>query len=180
MISHNLLLYAYPNKMKEGKMHIDELPIILDNFKSSVEKLINRDITYQISERIDAAKFPDEYESKIAKIGQNRKGMYVFSSKIDGRILYVGISEDVVNRFWQHIGTSISWERNGNKASFPNCEIVAGRHWLKDQVVAICKSASFYVTFILPDPVEIRGLFETYLVFYGAIHNDKPDINVAF
>lgn len=158
-------------------MHIDELPIILDNFKSSVEKLINRDITYQISERVDAGKFPDEYESKI---GPNRKGMYIFSSKIDGRILYVGISEDVVKRFWKHIGTSISWERNGNKAAFPNCEIVAGRHWLQDQVVTIFKSASFYVTFIFPDPAEIRGLFETYVVFYGAIHNDQPDINVAF
>lgn len=164
------------NEIMEKNMHIDQLPTILDDFKSCVEKLIKRDIKYQISEKIDAAKFPDEYESKI---GQNRKGMYVFSSKRNGRILYVGISEDVVSRFWQHIGTGVSWERNGIKASFPSCEIVAGRHWLKNEVVDIFKTAAFHVTFIIPEPSEIKGLFETYVVFFGIMNNDKPDINVA-
>ena len=158
-------------------MHIDDLPNILDDFKSSIEKLINKSITYQISKKIDAARFPYEYESKI---GTNRKGMYIFSSKRDGRIIYVGISEDVVNRFWQHKGANFSWETTESKAAFPNSELVAGRHWLNDDTVNIFKSASFYVTFIIPDPAEIRGLFETYIVFYGAIHNDKPDINVAY
>lgn len=53
--------------------------------------MIKKNIAHQISEKIDAAVFPVEYESKS---GKNRNEMCVFSSKRDGRILHVSIPED--------------------------------------------------------------------------------------
>lgn len=61
-------------------MHIDQLPIILDDFKSSIEKLIKRGITYQISERIDAAKFPEEVEC-TSFLRNATEGFYMLVSR---------------------------------------------------------------------------------------------------
>jgi len=151
-------------------MKIQEVPEIVDKFLNAISGLLSKKIECDIPGKIHAGTFPDIYEEIV---GSRKNGVYIFSSSEDGEILYVGKSIDVVNRFWQHIGTNFQWERNGHPAKFPNCALTDQRHWLDENIHRIFQEAKFDVTFLFPNYAEIKGLIETYLICYT-----KPPINV--
>ncbi|MDD5170042.1 MAG: GIY-YIG nuclease family protein [Syntrophales bacterium] len=151
-------------------MKIDTVSEVTDNFLNAISGLLSRKIECQLTEKMPARIFPDVYE-KI--VGNRKEGVYIFSSSEDGEILYVGKSVDVVNRFWQHVGTNYQWERNGHPARFPNCALTDQRHWLDETIHKIFEKAQFDVTFLFPNHVDVKSLIEAYLICYA-----KPAINV--
>lgn len=164
---------CYPKK--ENRMKIEEFPRILEKIVNSINSITNNRLSYKIFKGIDAAIFPDKVDEMI---GEDRNGLYIFSSKTDGRIHYVGISNDVVDRFYAHIGKGYSWSRNGEIAKFPHCTLVSGRHWLDKNIENLFKNAEFIVTFIIPEKKESKELIEKYLIFYGWSMGEKIAINV--
>jgi hypothetical protein len=138
-----------------------------EDFFKSIEHLIGH-VEFVPKKPIDAAKFPFELEEKL---GDYRSGIYIFWSKISNEILYIGISNDIPGRFWQHKGTNFSWTKNGSQAFLPN--IFKEQLWLPDQIKNILKNAEFYVTVITLKPFEVAHLLESFLIF-----KLKPIINV--
>lgn len=151
-------------------MKIDDAQEVTNKFIDAISPLLSKKIVCEFTERIPARIFPDVYE-KI--VGDRKEGIYIFSSSKDGRVLYVGKSVDVVNRFWQHIGTNFQWERDGHLARFPNCALTDQRHWLDETIHKIFEEAQFDVTFIYPNHVDVKSLIETFLISYF-----KPPVNV--
>jgi hypothetical protein len=132
---------------------------LIGNFLESNKHLIG-DVEYNVKERIDAARFPDDIGEKFRN---NKSGIYIFSSKINNKIIYIGIAQDIIGRFYQHKGTNFSWTRNGSKACFPN--IFKEQHWLPDETKNILKNGEFYVTAITLDPFKVAHLIESFLIF---------------
>jgi len=142
----------------------------LNKFLIAIGELLGKTIECEFTNRMPAGKFPFLYEEEV----QSRKeGVYIFSSIEDGKILYIGKSVDVVNRFWDHKGTNFKWEKDGHSAEFPNCQLTDQRHWLDDKIQKIFQNAQFEITFIFPNYTDVKGLIEVYLIYYA-----KPPINV--
>lgn len=165
-------------------MKIVELKPILEKIFTFIDNIIGKNSLYEVSPIINAANF---FEDLIdvngkEKIGLNdRDGLYVFSKKECGKILYVGISTNVVDRFSQHVGSGFSWSRNGNIAKFPNCRLVFGKEeWLDKEIKEIFENAKFDVTFIIPNDKKCKALIEQYLIYYAsAVPGQEPiPINV--
>lgn len=151
-------------------MRIHEVPEVTNDFLNAISSLLSRKIECEFTEKIPARIFPDICE-KI--VGNRKEGIYIFSSSEDGEILYVGKSVDVVNRFWQHIGTNYQWERNGHPARFPNCALTDQRHWLDEGIHKMFEKGQFDVTFLFPNHIDIKSLIEAYLICRA-----RPPINV--
>lgn len=156
-------------------MRIKDLPQILDKIINSIYNATGKKLKYWISEGIDAAIFPDQVDEAIS---EDRNGLYVFSSNNDGRIHYVGISGDVVSRFYTHIGKGFTWSRNGQTAKFPECTLVSGRGWLDKDIQNLFENAKFTVTFVIPEEKESKELIEKYLIYYGWSTGEELSINV--
>lgn len=151
-------------------MKLKEAEELTNNFVHALNNFLSIRIECHFTKKIPAKTFPDVYE-KI--VGDRKEGVYIFSSSNDGEILYIGKSVDVVNRFWQHIGTNIQWERNGHLARFPNCALTDQRHWLDESILKIFEEAQFDVSFIFPNPSDAKSLIEVFLIYCS-----KPPINV--
>lgn len=164
-------------------MKIQQLPVILEKIVNSIESVTGTTLNYAVYPKnddatypgIDAATFPYKVDNII---GEDRNGLYLFSSKVDGQTHYVGISTDVVSRFYQHIGKGFSWSTNGQAAKFPNCTLVSDRPWLDKKIKDLFENAEFIVTFIIPDRKDSKELIEKYLIYYGLATQDRFSINV--
>lgn len=157
-------------------MKIEQLPSILEKIVNSIRGITGVQLNYTIYPGIDAATFPSQVDKTI---GEDRNGLYLFSSKGDGQVHYVGISTDVAGRFYQHIGKGFSWSMNGQPAKFPNCSLVNDRPWLDESIKDLFENAEFIATFVIPDRKESKELIEKYLIYYGLAANEKPSINVV-
>jgi hypothetical protein len=151
-------------------MKIQEVPEVTNNFLNSISGLLSRKFECEFTEKIPAKIFPNVYQRIV---GNRKEGVYIFSSSIDDNILYIGKSVDVVNRFWQHIGTNYQWEREGHSARFPKCALTDQRHWLDKAIHQIFEEAKFDVTFLFPNHIDVKSLIEAYLICYA-----RPAINV--
>ena len=156
-------------------MKITDFPKILDVFLKNNKKIIGN-IALEISEPIDIAIFPDE----INKIPESNNGIYLFFSKIDNRLLYVGISTGISSRIYNHIGPGFSWSREGNKAQFPNVTLTEGRGWVKKETKNLFENAEIKIITIGVSPPEASSLLESYIIFYGFKKGEKPELNVDF
>jgi hypothetical protein len=156
-------------------MKIDQLPQALDLLVQSIQSATNRNIAYRITEAVEADKFPDQVDNII---GKDRDGIYCFYSPIDNKIHYVGISNDVVSRFYKHIGSNFSWTRNGNVAKFPNCALTRRRHWLEKEVHDLFENAKFKVKFVIPEEKEAKEVIESFLIYYSWAMGEKFSVNV--
>jgi len=164
-------------------MKIKELKSAIEKIEKFIHAATGTKVSCDIRPSIDAAKFPDDLIDIDGneKIGLIKEGVYVFSAKDSGIVHYVGISNDVIARFWKHIGKGVSWERKGEEAKFPNCKLVSGKEqWLNNEIKEIFVNAKFNVTFIIPDKKESKGLIEQYLIYYAWATNpqEKSTINV--
>lgn len=156
-------------------MKITDFPKILDVFLENNKKEIGN-IALEVSEPIDIAIFPDE----INKIPESNNGIYLFFSKIDNRLLYVGISTGLSSRIYSHIGSGFSWSKEGNKAQFPNVTLTGGRGWVKEETKSLFENAEIKILTIGVSPPEASSLLESYIIFYGFKKNEKPELNVDF
>lgn len=156
-------------------MKIDQLSEVLEKIAKSIQSATNKSIAYRITDSVDADKFPDQVDNVI---GADRDGLYVFFSPADKEVYYVGISNDVVNRFYTHIGTGFSWTRNGNTAKFPNCSLISGKHWLDKKIQKLFENANFQVKFIIPEEKEAKEILESFLIYYAWAMGNKLSINV--
>lgn len=154
-------------------MDVGKVPDLIEQFISLNEPIIGA-VTVTITEPMDAAKFPDE----VYKLKGKSRGVYLIWAKATSRVLYVGISTDIPIRIYTHIGKGFSWARGGSKANFPNCTLASDRHWLSQDTQTILKGAAFNVTAILPDPPEITGLLESFLIYWAQKNQCKLEINV--
>jgi len=160
---------------------IVELESTLKKIINSIHITTGKKIACKLCLIIDAAKFPDDLIDVDGneKIGLIKEGVYVFSAKDSGIIHYVGISNDVIARFWKHVGKGVNWERNGKEAKFPHCTLVAGREkWLNNEIKEIFQNAKFNVTFIIPDVKETKALIEQYLIYYAWATNPQEALSI--
>ncbi len=137
---------------------MNDLGIFVADFFKSLEHLIGC-VEHEVKEPIDAAKFPYQFEKNI---GDYKSGVYIFWSKKNNIILYIGISNDIPGRFWKHKGTNFSWTVNGSKAFFPN--IFKDQNWLSQEKKDILRNAEFYVTAITLKPFNVAHLLESFLI----------------
>ena len=105
---------------------------------------------------------------------------YLYLAKCRDGELYVGIAKDVTDRFWKHLGTKYSWDKPGSKAFFPNFSLSLDRPWLSNETAEIFKNALFNVAVINFDKFEVSALVESFLIFYGFVKGQKPELNVQF
>lgn len=154
-------------------MIIDDAVTFLHAFTARNVELFGK-TKLTVSEALDAAIFPDE----LGKLGGNESGLYIIWSKVDKHLIYVGISIDVVNRIYFHIGTGKCWARNGNIAVFPNCRLAGGRNWLPNETQGILRSAQWNITIIFPEPPKITRLLESALLHHCLHLGTLPDVNV--
>jgi hypothetical protein len=162
-------------------MRITELKSTIEKIEKSIHEITGKKLHCKICNIIDAARFPDDLidTDGTEKIGPIKAGLYVFSAKESGIIHYVGISNDVVARFWKHVGGGLNWERDGKQARFPECTLVAGREeWLINDIKEIFQNAKFNVTFIIPDSKDSKGLIEQYLIYYAWATNPQEALSI--
>lgn len=162
-------------------MRITELESTLQKIENSIHEITGKKVVCRISPIIDAARFPDDLIDTDGKekLGSIKEGLYVFSAKETDIIHYVGISNDVVARFWKHVGNGVNWERDGKQARFPECSLVAGREsWLTYDIKEIFENAKFNVTFVIPDSKESKGLIEQYLIYYAWATNPQEALSI--
>ncbi|MEJ7137193.1 GIY-YIG nuclease family protein [Amphibiibacter pelophylacis] len=156
-------------------MRIDQLPEALEKIALSIQLVTSKKIDYVITDAVEADKFPDQIDQIL---GDDRNGLYVFFSPVDGKIHYVGISNDVVSRFYKHISGGFSWARNGNPAKFPDCSLIREREWLDSEVRELFTNAKFQVKFVIPTEKAVKELLESYLIYYASDSGGKISINV--
>jgi hypothetical protein len=123
---------------------------------------------------IDAARFPDE----LNKFEGEKSGLYILWGKDNHKVLYIGISIDIPNRIYGHIGTNFAWTRPGSTASFPNCTLVWDK--LSGEAKKILLNANFYITAFILKPPEISRLIESFFLFYSFKHKCWPEGNIDF
>ena len=154
-------------------MQIEEAKNILVEYVR-LTKPIFGNVSIDISDDIDVAKFPDE----LSKLKDQKEGLYIIWSKNDRRVIYVGIAVDIPRRVYQHIGKGYSWSRDSSTARFPHCTLAEGRHWLNPTTQKEMQDAEWNITAVLTNPGSFRGQLESMLIFWGIQNNKKPEINV--
>lgn len=156
-------------------MDVEKVTTFILDFLNSTECIFGP-CPMMITERLDAAIFPDELE----KFKKNKCGLYIISTKGDSVVRYVGISRDIVSRIYTHIGHKATWARNGQAAHFPNCGLAYGRHWQHEDEIQMLRNAEWEITGVFSDPPHLAGLLEMAILHFGKIRGDGPTINIAF
>lgn len=154
--------------LSQASSDIRQIKDLLEIFFSCAKPLLG-EIQFIITEPMNADIFPDE----LGKMGDNRNGVYLISSKNDHQIIYVGISTDIPGRIYEHIGAGCTWSKSGNIAYFPNCALAEGRHWLDPKIQQILYKAEWCVTAVFLTPVKVSRLIESLLIYMC-----EPEINV--
>ena len=156
-------------------MDVRRVTLFIRDFIKSIECLFGP-CPVTITERLDAANFPDE----LGKFEGNPCGLYIISTKGDSVVRYVGIASNIETRIYRHIGSQVTWERNGQAAHFPNCELAAGRSWQEKGEIQLLQNAEWEITGVFSDPPHMAGLLEMAIIHFGKVQKDGPTINVAF
>lgn len=87
----------------------------------------------------------------------------------------------ISTRIYTHIGTGFCWERAGRKAFFPNASLVDScKSWLDEDTRETFRNAGINVVAVGVSPCEASCVLESYLIFYGFQHNQRPKLNVDF
>lgn len=157
----------------EDEVYIDQAMLLISKFLSAVAA-ITGPVSVTVTPPLDVAIFPDQSQ----KLGGKQNGLYLLSTKQDGRVIYIGISTDIPGRIYTHIGQGFSWAHHGAEAALPACSLAAGRHWLSEPTQELLCKAQFHVTTILPELPEASALLEAFLLYWGHKNNCKPEINV--
>ena len=155
-------------------MDVQQVQALIENFRTVNRHLIG-EFDFFMEEPIDAARFPYELNGKFKK---GKSGLYIFSSKDNHKILYIGIANDIPGRFWVHIGSNFSWTNPDSIASFPNFNL----NWegLHQETKECFCNANFSVTAFILNPPEISRLIESFLIFWAEKHGGRPERNISF
>lgn len=156
-------------------MDVGTVTAFVLNFVKSTEHFFGP-CQVSITERLDAAIFPDE----LNKFEKSQCGLYVISTKVDSVVLYVGIATYIESRIYEHIGSQVTWARNGQAAHFPNCGLSAGRPWQHEEEIQLLRNAEWEITGVFFDPPHMAGLLEMAILHFGKVRGDGPTINVVF
>jgi hypothetical protein len=165
--------------MKGKKMAIDKLIKLLKEIEKTISAITNKTISLEVYEKLDVSVFPEEIEN----INLNdRNGIYIYTSLNGDQIYYIGISNNVVRRFYKHIGKKtapgFSYKTRGRQAYFPDCELAHGRPWLNKETEDAMKNGRFQITFIIPNDKDIKGFLEELLIYYCKATENQSHINV--
>jgi predicted GIY-YIG superfamily endonuclease len=123
---------------------------------------------------MDAGRFYEEFK----KLAGEKRGLYIYWSKSNYKVLYIGISTNIEGRIYQHIGPNYVWRKSGSTASFPKCRLVWDK--FSEEVKDTLHNNNFNITAYILRPSEISSLLESFLIFYGHKHNWQPDCNIGF
>ncbi len=130
---------------------------------------------------IDACKFHVEYKELSQNLGDAEgrvSGLYLYYSKQDEIVLYIGIAKDIYTRFLDHIGKGFSF---GEDCSFPNFDLIEKyKGWCSNEAQRILTSGDFMVHAIRVEPFNAASLLESFLIYYGDSKGCKPELNVSF
>ena len=154
-------------------MDIRILQELLQRFIISTYPLIGN-VAIKGSDPLDAAIFPSE----IAKLDGRNSGLYIIWDKSSYQAMHVGIAPNISQRIYEHIGKGFSWANNGSKAYFPNCSLPGNNGRQDADTQKILREGGWNITAIFPDPVEISGLVESFLLFWGWRHGLQPEKRV--
>lgn len=126
---------------------------------------------------LDAKVFPDELQDAKTPLS----GVYILFRTDGEELLYVGISNDLPGRIYDHIGTGFTWARGGAQCSFPNMKLAAERPWLSEATQALLRRGDFSIQVVGVTPPECSALLEAFLVARSFVKEGrKPEINVEF
>jgi hypothetical protein len=156
-------------------MNLTDFPELLNRYIANNKREIG-DIKLDVSQIIDISIFPDEEH----KLPESNDGLYLFFNKNNDELLYVGISTNLSQRIYKHIGPGFSWARNHNKAHFPNVSLTDGRGWVQETTKALFENAEINILTIGVSPSEASSLLESYIILYGFRKGEKPELNVEF
>ncbi|WP_367025846.1 GIY-YIG nuclease family protein [Methylococcus sp. ANG] len=162
-------------------MDIKEALKSLISFVETNQELIGPISLSRYKSPIDACNFHLEYKALSQELGNQDgrvEGIYLYYSKDDDVILYVGISNDIYTRFLRHIGRGFSF---GEKCSFPNFDLIEMyQGWCSDEAKQILRSGAFFVEAIRVHPFEAARLLESFIIYRGFFKGSKPELNVTF
>lgn len=155
-------------------MQIDEVAQILEGFVARNHDLIGT-VACAASPAADPSVFPNEVE----KLQHFTRGIYLLHRKADGQLLYVGVSSNIIGRIYRHIGTNVSYAREGAPCRFPNFRLTQWEGFsqaLRDT----CQNGQFFVTPVAVEPFEAAKLLESLILYHGHLRNEKPPLNISF
>jgi len=124
---------------------------------------------------LDARTFPDELDA----VKPPSSGLYILVRQDNNQLLDVGISNDMADRIYKHIGKGFTWARAGAHCSFPHMQLAEGRPWLSEQTQALLRRGDFQIQIVGVQPVECSALLESFLIVHCLLkEGHKPEINV--
>lgn len=133
------------------------------------------ELALEIPRPLDMKVFPDEWDA----VQPPESGMYILCSNGTSEVLYVGISNYIVNRVNQHIGPGYTWARGGRQCNFP--EVALDRPWLRPETRSLLRRGDFRLQPIGVTPFECSALLEAFLIARAFVKEGRrPEINVEF
>lgn len=147
----------------------------LSRFVDAVRRFFP-DLCLTVPRPLDAKIFPDE----LVTVKPPESGLYLLFRNDTAGLLYVGVSNYIPGRIYEHIGKGFAWARGGAQCNFPNMELAAQRPWLAESTQALLRRGGFGIQVVGVEPSQCAGLLEAFLVVRGFVMGQKPEINVRF